>query len=97
MRIPVTALFMSQQARTLDHQPFTSSQTTMVILEPFLVMMMNEEVQLTLPLTAVVDALLAFIGIDLKKHPRPSNSGLRTIVLDIRRDVEKRPPQRPRM
>ena len=72
-----------------------------LILEPALMLLRNEDVlseemeaPYGLPLAHMVDALLDYLGIPRKR--RPPKSSIRTITLDLRRDFEKRPSQRPR-
>jgi hypothetical protein len=68
-----------------------------LVLEPFLVMLRNEDVEPTRerPLIRMVDALLDYLDIDPKRHPRPTKSGIETIIRGAKRDFEKRPAQHP--
>jgi hypothetical protein len=66
-------------------------------IEPFLVMLRNEDVEPTRerPLIRMVEALLDYLDIDPKRHPRPTKSGIETTIREAKRDFEKRPAQHP--
>lgn len=71
-------------------------------IEPFLVLLRNEDVlgedmsaPRELPLSRMVDALLSWLGLDPRLHPWPTESGIRTIASECRRDFGRRPSRRP--